>query len=264
MSSPHPQGGFAPGVSRFVFAGDSLWEICVTFALCTQLCKFLFQKVESERMKAGEGALGLDCPPLSSRRFSSPWLNTSRSRARAQIAVRLAGVRAWGVRGVLGTEGHSPSLPQDAFLPLSSFPLEAGRRGQEQLLGQGVRLIPFAPKELASPLPGQGEEVINDSMAGAEGGWGEHSGLMLVLIRSWSPVRDSIQLGQCVCVCGGVGMRACTRTRWGWWWLVGAGAPDSPCQPLSLSIVSPPPPSPPPLFCWKSLLLSVFHLLLTS
>lgn len=162
----------------------------------------------------------MGCLPLSSRRFSSPWLNTSRSRARAQIAVRLAGVRVWGVRGVLGTEGHSPLfLPQDAFLPLSFFPLEAGRRGQEQLLGQGVRLILFAPKELASPLPRQGEEVINDSMAGAEGGWGEHSGLMLVLIRSWSPVRDRIQLGQCVCVEGWARGHVHTRGGGGggWW-----------------------------------------------
>ena len=106
----------------------------------------------------------------------------------------------------------------------------------------GVRLCSFSPEGAGFPCAGPGEEVINDRGARR----GECSGLMLVLIRSWSPATDRIQPGPCVCVCvcwevGGNG---------------GPGTPGSSHQPPSLPIVPPPPLL---LFCWKSLLLSVLH-----
>lgn len=62
----------------------------------------------------------------------------------------------------------------------------------------GVRLCSFSPEGAGFPCAGPGEE-INDRGARR----GECSGLMLVLIRSWSPATDRIQPGPCVCVCVG-------------------------------------------------------------
>ena len=61
----------------------------------------------------------------------------------------------------------------------------------------GGQTVPFPPGGAGFPCAGLEEEVINDRGARR----GECSGLMLVLIRSWSPATDRIQPGPCVCVC---------------------------------------------------------------
>lgn len=120
------------------------------------------------------------------------------------------------MRGRCGGAGdrgaQSPSLPSvPPSKLLSSLSPAAGRRGQGWLLGQGGRLCSFSPEGAGFPCAGLGEEVINDRGARR----GECSGLMLVLIRSWSPATDRIQPGPCVCVCVlGSGGQWRTRSSW--------------------------------------------------
>lgn len=66
--------------------------------------------------------------------------------------------------GVLEAEGHDrpafplcllPFLPPSPWIPFFlSFPSEVGRRGQEWLLGQGVRPSSFCPRGADFPSVG--------------------------------------------------------------------------------------------------------------
>ena len=124
--------------------------------------------------------------------------------------------------GCWGRGAQSPSLPS---VPPSG--LLSSSSSREEWAGvaswAGVRLCSLSPEGAGFPCAGPGEEVINDRRARR----GECSGLMLVLIRSWSPATDRIQPGPCVCVCWEVGGNG------------GPGTPGSSHQPPSLPIVPP-------------------------
>ena len=156
------------------------------------------------------------------------------------------GARAWEREtwGSWGQEGML-SLPPDSFL---LFSFGSREEEQEELLAGGQSRF-LVPRGVDFPSAGLGEEVINDREARR----GECSGLMLVLIRSWSPARDRIQLGHCayVCVC------VCVCLCWDVGGYGGPRPPDSPLQPPPPH--SAPPPTSLPLFFWKSLLLSVLQ-----
>lgn len=94
----------------------------------------------------------------------------------------------------------------------------------------GVRLCSFSPEGAGFPCAGPGEEVINDRGARR----GECSGLMLVLIRSWSPATDRIQPGPCVCVCV-LGSGGQWRTRNSW--LIPSASLPPHSAPTSLALV---------------------------
>ena len=159
------------------------------------------------------------------------------------------GARAWEREtwGSWGQEGML-SLPPDSFL---LFSFGSREEEQEELLAGGQSRF-LVPRGVDFPSAGLGEEVINDREARR----GECSGLMLVLIRSWSPARDRIQLGHCarvyvcvcVCVCVCVGMWGAMEDQ------------DLLTHPFSLLLpIVRPPPTSLPLFFWKSLLLSVLQ-----
>ena len=102
--------------------------------------------------------------------------------------------------GCWGRGAQSPSLPS---VPPSGLLSSSSSREERAGVASwaGVRLCSFSPEGAGFPCAGLGEEVINDRRARR----GECSGLMLVLIRSWSPATDRIQPGPCVCVCWEVG-----------------------------------------------------------
>lgn len=140
LSSPsHP-----PCVCFGTVTRDSLWEeACVHFVLCTQLCSLLLSRWNQKGWKRGKRLRG-----LAARLAQAllPWADHRGVRA-SERQVWCAGDRTLALLSF---------LPQDSFLPLLPFPLpsEALRREWERLVGPGVRLIPSAPEELASPALG--------------------------------------------------------------------------------------------------------------
>ena len=130
----------------------------------------------------------------------------------------------WGQKGTISLPPFRLSLPPDSSLPLFSSSREEGAGVASWAGGQTV---PFPPGGAGFPCAGLEEEVINDRGARR----GECSGLMLVLIRSWSPATDRIQPGPCVCVCVCVCWEAGCNGR--------PGAPGSSHQPPSLPIGPP-------------------------